>query len=399
METVKELRAALLGEVTENILPFSVRCVLDQDQGGFYGHVANDGTADRQAPKGVVQHSRMLWTFAHAGRILVNPEYWPIALHAYNALLDWFQDEEHGGFFWTVDHLGRPLDTHKFTYGQAFVLYALAEQYRAGGDHHCLEQAIELYHLIENRCREPLGGAYYEVRRRDWSPAPELHLDPTPLPVAWGMNTHLHLLEAYASLLHAWNDAGLRASLRALVHILLDHVLDPGTHHLALYFDRDWRPLSGEVSYGHDIEASWLLVEAAEALAEPELRSRAREAALQMAYTVLEQGLGADGGLFDEGDPRQGAGRDRTWWPQAEAMVGFLNAYQLNGDCRFLEASLASWAFARERFSDRRHGDWFASVDAAGRPHDLEKAGPWKTPYHNARACLEILGRTRGMTW
>jgi len=406
MDRINELRAALLAEATENILPFSVRYVLDQEQGGFYGHVANDGRAEREAPKGLVQHGRMLWTFAHAGRILVNPEYWPIALHAYSALIDWFQDREHGGFFWTVDHRGRPLDTHKFTYGQAFVLYGLAEQQRAGGGRRCLEQAIELYHLIEERCRDPQGGGYCEVRRRDWSPAPDRHLDPTPLPVARGMNTHLHLLEAYASLLRAWDDAGLlralrdglRASLRALIHTLLDHVLDPQTHHLALYFDRDWRPLSGEVSYGHDIEASWLLVEAAEALGEPELLARTCEAALQIAYAVLQQGLGADGGLFDEGDPREAAGRDRCWWPQAEAMVGFLNAYQLNGDRRFLEASLASWAFARKYLSDRRHGEWFHSVDAAGRPVDREKAGPWKTPYHNTRACLEILARTQKMT-
>lgn len=399
MATVNELRAALLAEVSEKILPFSVRYVLDQEQGGFYGHVSNDGRADRQAPKGLVQHGRMLWTFAHAGRVLVNPEYWPVALHAYSALVDWFHDREHGGFFWTVDPGGQPLDTDKYTYGQAFALYGLAEQHRAGGGPRCLEQAIELYHLIEERCRDPQGGGYCEVRRQDWSPAPDLHLDPTPLPVALGMNTHLHLLEAYASLLRAWDDAGLRASLRALIDILLDHVVDPGTHHLALYFDGDWHPLSDEVSYGHDIEASWLLVEAAQALAEPGRLARAREAALPMAYAVLEQGLGADGGLFDEGGPSSWAGRERTWWPQAEAMVGFLNAYQLNRDRRFLDASLASWAFASRYFSDRQYGDWFHSVDADGHPVDREKAGFWKTPYHNARACLEILERTRNLAW
>ena len=418
MDRIQSLRAAVLAEATENILPFSMRHVVDQAQGGFYGHVANDGTADPGAPKGLVQHGRMLWTFAHAGRILVNPEYWPVALHAYTALVDWFHDREHGGFFWTVDHAGHPLDTDKVIYGQAFVLYGLAEQYRAGGDEGCLEQAVELYRLIEARGRDPHSGSYYEVCGRDWTPLPERHLDPTPLPVAWGMNTHLHLLEAYAGLLRALDDGGpaglglqneLRASLRALVHVLLERIVDPDTHHMALYFDRDWRPLSDEVSCGHDIEASWLLVEAAEVLGEPGLLARARETALQMAGAVLEQGLGADGGLFDEGPAAlsnegpaaldedgsgAAAGRDRTWWPQAEAVVGFLNAYQLGGEERFLDASLASWAFIRQRFSDRQYGDWYHSVDAAGRPHDREKAGFWKTPYHNARACFEVLART-----
>ncbi len=199
-------------------------------------------------------------------------------------------------------------------------------------------------------------------------------------------------------MLRAWDDGELRASLQALVHTTLGRILNPDTHQFSLYFDREWRSLSDRVSYGHDIEGSWLLVEAAEVLGDPELSAQVREAALQMAYATLERGVDADGGLFHEGDPSGVIERGKVWWPQAEAMVGFLNAYQLNGDPRFLEASLASWRFVQEHLVDREHGEWFWIVDEAGRPHDREKAGPWKTPYHNGRACLEVMERVRKLT-
>jgi mannobiose 2-epimerase len=380
-------------ELIKNILPFSMHFVVDRQNGGFHGHVANDRTVQVEAPKGLVQHSRMLWTFAHAGRILDDPEYRPIALHARQALLEWFWDREHGGFFWMVDYQGQPLQTDKFTYGQSFAIYGLAEQHLAYGDAECLGRAIELYRLLEAHCRDAEQGGYWEACQQDWTLAPDRRLDPTDLPVAKGMNTHLHVLEAYTNLLRAWDDADLRASLQGLIHILLHHILNPDTSQFSLYFDRGWRSLSDRISYGHDIEGSWLLVEAAEVLGDPDLLTQAQEAALQMAYATLEQGLDADGGLFYEGDASGVIVHNKEWWPQAEAVVGFLNAYQLNGDRRFLDASLASWRFIQAHLVDREHGEWFYCASKAGHSPEGEKAGQWKTPYHNGRACLEVMGR------
>jgi mannobiose 2-epimerase len=395
MNALEELRSETWRELVENILPFSARIVIDRERGGFYGQVANDGTVRPEAPKGLVQHSRMMWTFARAGRVTGEPEYVEVARHAYRTLTDWFWDAEHGGLFWMVDCAGQPLETSKFVYGQAFALYALAEQARATEDAGCLEWATELYRLIEEHCDDPADAGYWEASERDWALAPDGHVDPTPLPVAKGMNTHLHLLEAYANLLLAWQDAALRERLAALIELFLDRIIDPATGRLALFFDRAWRPLSDRVSAGHDIEASWLLVEAAEVLGEPELAGRARAAGLRMAGAVLKGGVDADGGLWDE-EPLPGAsGRTKSWWPQAEAMVGFLNAYQLGGDPRFLDAALGSWGFIRERLVDREDGEWFSAVDQGGRALDLEKPGPWKTPYHGARACLEVAERVR----
>lgn len=395
MDRLERLRAEAFQELTTNILPFSMRIVVDRDHGGFYGYVANDRAVRKEAPKALAQHTRMLWTFAHAYRIVGDPEYRLIALQARKALMDWFWDAEHGGLFWIVDYQGRPLQTDKFTYGQAFGIYALAEDHLASGDAQSLDRAVNLYQLLEEHYRDTEYGGYFEACHRDWTAAPGLRVDETTLPVVKSMNSHLHVLEAYTNLLRVWNDNSLRASLHALLRIMLRHVIRPNTHHLYLYLDREWRTLSDRISYGHDIEGSWLLVEAAEVLGDPELLTQVREAALQMAYATLHQGVDADGGLFSEGNPSGAIDRTKVWWPQAEAVVGFLNAYQLNGDVRFLDASLASWRFIREHIIDRNHGEWFWGVDETGRPLDREKAGPWKAAYHNSRACLEVMARAQ----
>jgi mannobiose 2-epimerase len=396
-DELARLRSETWRELTEDILPFSAERVMDREQGGFYGRVAHDGTVWPEAPKGLVQHGRMLWTYARAGRVTGDAGYLEVAAHAYQALTEWFEDRANGGYAWMVDERGRPVETIKLLYGQAFTLYALAEQARATGDAGCLGRAVQLYRAIEKHGRDEECGGYWEARGRDWAPAPEAHVDPTPLPVVKGMNTHLHLLEAYANLARAWDDAGVRARLRALIELTLERIINPATGRLRLYFDRAWRPLPDRGSMGHDIEASWLLVEAAEVLGEPALLARARAAGLRMALAVLEGGVDEDGGLWDEEPAAPGAGRTKSWWPQAEALVGFLNAYQLGGEERFLGAALASWRFIREELVDRADGEWFSAVDEAGRPVALEKAGPWKTPYHGARACLEVAERVGAM--
>jgi cellobiose epimerase len=398
VDRLAQLRTEAYRELTENILPFSMLFVVDAEQGGFYGHVANDRTVQKETPKALIQHSRMLWTFACADRIVGDPRYRRVASHARKALMDWFWDAEDGGFFWMVDYRGRPLRTDKLTYGQAFGIYALVEDNRAYGKAQALANAVEVYRLVEGHCRDPECGGYWEACMRDWTPAPGQCVDTTSLPVAKGMNSHLHLLEAYTQLLRAWDDGQLRTRLRALVEIMLYQILDPDTKHLCLFFDRDWHALSNRVSYGHDIEGSWLLVEAAEVLGDADLLAEVRRVALQMACATLEQGMDADGGLVNEGDPSGVTDRAKVWWPQAEAVVGFLNAYQLSGDRRFLDASVASWRFIQQRIVDKQRGDWFWGIDEAGHPVDREKAGPWKASYHSSRACLEVMQRVQQLT-
>jgi mannobiose 2-epimerase len=208
------------------------------------------------------------------------------------------------------------------------------------------------------------------------------------------LNAHLHLLEAYAALLHSWEDAALRGRLGEIIRAFLDHIIDPETHHCRMFFDEEWRPKSDHVSFGHDIEGSWLLCEAAEILGDPRLLAKVRQEAVAIAQAVLDEAVDPDGGVLYEADSSGIVNTDKEWWPQAEAVVGFLNAYQLSGWDHFRVAACKSWNFIEEYLVDRRHGEWFRKVSREGVPgRDKFKVDQWKCPYHNSRACFEVMER------
>jgi mannobiose 2-epimerase len=208
------------------------------------------------------------------------------------------------------------------------------------------------------------------------------------------MNTHLHLLEAYANLLRIWDDDGLRKRLRELARVFLDHIIDPRTHHLRMFFDEVWHDHSDRFSFGHDIEASWLICEAAEVLGDPAILEETRIAGVSMAQTVYEQALDTDGGLFYEGRGKEIIDTDKQWWPQAEAVVGMLNAHELSGKDHFLKASEKSWEFIEKYIVNRQHGEWYWMVSRDGTPSNAKyKVDPWKCPYHNSRTCFEVMER------
>ena len=392
MHPVTHYRAEVERELIDNILPFYVNYVVDEIHGGFYGYVANDRSVQPGAPKGLIQVTRILWTFAAASRIAGDPVYPAMAARAYDYLLAHFWDRAHGGLVWMVDPPGRPLQRFKMVYGQAFGIYAFSEHFLATGQPASLDRALALYHLLEQHALDPVHGGYWEACEQDWTPSASLTVDTVTQPVRKSMNTHLHMLEAYTALLRAWPDAGLAGRLRDLIRITLDRMVGADGH-FALHFDAAWQRLNDRISFGHDIEGSWLLVEAAQVLGDPALLAEAHAACLHMAEAVLAQGVAADGGLFNEADATGVIDASKDWWPQAEAMVGFLNAYELSGDPRFLEQSLASWRFVQDAIVDREYGEWFWGVDEQGRPRPEQKSGPWKGPYHNGRACMEIMRR------
>lgn len=390
-------RAELEDELLGNILPFYTTVVADRQHGGFYGLVHNDRRVEPDAPRGLIQVTRILWAFAHACRRLDAPRLLPTAERAWEVLRTHFRDPVMGGLHWTVAADGTPLDRRRMIYGQAFGIYAFAEYALATGSQTALSEALALFALIEQHAWDPARGGYVEGCSPDWQPDPEQRVDEVSGPVAWSMNTHLHLVEAYTTLLHAVRaahepGAAVEEALRRVLLILLRKVTQPSGH-FALQFDAAWRPLDDRVSYGHDIEGAWLAVEAAEALGDAPLLVEARAVALRLAQNTLEQGVDGDGGLFNEGGPGGPTGLDKDWWPQAEAMVGFLHAFQLSGNERYLQAALASWGFIQRSIIDTTHGEWFWGVDREGKPVDKQKSGPWKGPYHNGRACLEAMRR------
>ncbi|HKV38076.1 MAG TPA: AGE family epimerase/isomerase, partial [Blastocatellia bacterium] len=317
-----------------------------------------------------------------------------IAERAYAYLTGHFLDPEFGGVVWTVDYKGRILDAKKKAYAQAFALYGFAEFYIATGYEAALDNAFRIYNLIENRCRDQEFGGYFETFERDWSLALDQRLSDVDLDEKKSMNTHLHILEAYATLARASGDEQVRERLAALVNIFLAHIISPQRDYLEMFFDQSWTSKSRRRSFGHDIEASWLLCEAAGVLGDSRLAATVRDAALKIAQSVHDEGLDGDGSLLYEADPGGIIDFNRDWWVQAEAVVGFVNAYQLSGAGHFLKAAMRAWAYIQANVIDKTNGEWFWRVSSDGVPSiENPKLSQWKCPYHNGRMCFEVSRR------
>ncbi len=383
---------AVSAELTNNILPFHCTYLIDAQRGGFYGSVSNDLVVDKAAAKGSVQCARLLWTYAHAYRQFKRDDYLEVATHAYSYLIDQLWDEQYGGLYWSVSADGTPFNRDKLTYAQAFGIFGLSEYFAATNDQAALDKALVLFELIESKTVEQNGG-YCEGRQRDWLLSEKLAIDAVSKPVVFSMNTHLHILEAYANLLRCCDENRVRERLHHLVELHANHIVDRQTGHLRLHMDAQWRSLSHHFSFGHDIEASWLLWESAEILNNSTLLATIRPIVLQLADATLAEGIDRDGAILDEGNSSGIISREKHWWPQAEALVGFVNAYQMTVHTRYLAPIEPLWQFIQTKLIDHTHGEWIWGIDEKGARLPKEKAGMWKTPYHNGRACFELLAR------
>jgi len=391
---VKILATQAGKEWREDILPFWSKYAPDREGKGFIGELSADSTIRKNVPRGSLLVSRILWTYSAAYRRDHDPGHLSMAKAAYVDLETHFLDRQSGGFLWAIDAKGDPLDSRKQIYGQAFAIYSLAEYFRATGHRPALDRAIELFHLVEKHALDTGHGGYLEAFTRDWKRPSGARLSAVGPEFPKSQNTHLHLMEAYTNLLRVWPDEGLRRSQHQLVEVMLTRILQKDGRHLDLFFDTDWTSRSSVVSYGHDIEASWLLTEAAEVLGDPALLIQAKNAALKLAQSTLEEGVDKDGGVFFERDAKGVINTNKDWWPQAEAAVGFLNAFALSGDAKYLAAARRSWEFIQTFVVDHQRGEWFEKLQRDGTPiPGCPKISFWKCPYHNARACMEIESR------
>lgn len=381
-------------ELKSTILGFWMKRTINEKHGGFVGEIKHDMTVEEDADKGLVLNARILWTFASAYRTYKDEAYLTIAQRAYNELDSSFRDRTNGGLYWMVSATGEPVENKKQVYGQAFAIYALAEYYRATEVGEALEWAKELYLLIEKHAYDPAHRGYIEALAADWTQTDDLSLSGKDLNERKSMNTHLHVLEAYTNLYRVWQPEGLRMKLADLIDIHLDKIVNADNHHFLLFFDDEWTPKTGHISYGHDIEGSWLMCEAADVLGDEARIAHVRQEALAMADATLAEGIDTDGGVFNEADGKGHLDDSKDWWPQAEAMVGFLNAHQLTGDEKYWQAARNSWTFIKAYISDPVNGEWHWQVTREGVPvTEHPKVDPWKCPYHNGRACLEGLER------
>jgi mannobiose 2-epimerase len=376
-------------ELEHNILRFWEEKMVDEEHGGFYGRIDGKNRLLPGANKGAVMNTRVLWTFSAAYRVLNEKRYRDMAKRAFQYIKNHFVDPLYGGIFWEVDHLGKPVNTKKQTYAQGFALYAFSEYYRATGEQEALDFAISLFHTIETCKDEKLGG-YWEAFTEDWQPIADMRLSEKDENEAKTMNTHLHVLEAYTSLIRVWRDEGILASQRDLVRVFLDHVFSPETGHLKLFFDGEWNTKGTVVSYGHDIEAAWLLWEAVTVLGDVKLQDEVRLVVRKIAEAAAE-GILRDGSMAYE--LKNGhLDQERHWWVQAEAVVGYQYMAKIFNEDAFKRKAEALWSYIQQYIVDKENGEWYWSRLENGSVNEGEdKAGFWKCPYHNGRMCLEMI--------
>lgn len=391
---MQQTLTASLQEELVNILSYWMKYTPDTAQGGFYGKLGNDNIPVPAAEKGAVLNARILWTFAAANNASGNPLYLAMADRAYRYFDTRFIDKQYGGVYWTVTAAGDPAATKKQVYAIAFALYAFSEYYKITQDPVVLATAIDLYRSIQTHSFDPAHSGYFEAFTREWEEIGDLRLSDKDANEKKTMNTHLHVVEAYGNLYTIWPDQQLRAAIQALLQLFDDKIIDRKSGHLHLFFDEQWNVKGNNVSYGHDIEASWLLLEAAEIIRDEQLIARYRQLALLMVNATIAGGLDKDGGVWYEYEPAQRhLVAEKHWWPQAEALVGFINAWQLQPHGRYLQHAVNTWQFITTHIIDNTNGEWFWGVYKDYSIIQEDKAGLWKCPYHNARACLEGIKR------
>jgi cellobiose epimerase len=379
-----------------NILHYWEQHTLDREWGGFQGRIDQDNQVDAKAPKGSVLNSRILWSFSAVYHYTQNPLHLELATRAYHYIREYFSDPDFGGLYWSVSHQGTMLDDHKQIYAQAFGIYAMSEYYRVTKNPRALELCQEWYMLIEKYSRDPKHGGYIEAFARDWTFLADKRLSAKDENASKTMNTHLHIVEAYANLYEVWPSQRLKKDIIDLLKIFESKIIHPSTHHLILFFGDDWQTDESIISYGHDMEAGWLLQSCAVSVGDNYSIETTKRNALLITGAAIK-GIDKDGGLMYEfNNNKQEFISEKHWWPQAEALIGFCNAWQLTGNTLYKNFLLKSWRFIQDHILDKTHGEWLWGIDRDNKKMiNQDKIGMWKGPYHNCRACLELLKRLK----
>ncbi|MBF6598816.1 MAG: AGE family epimerase/isomerase [Fermentimonas sp.] len=389
LNDINSFKKELDDELIHNILPFWINRMQDMVNGGFYGCINGKGKVIKDAHKGSVLNTRILWTFSAAYRLYGNKEYLEVATRAQKYLLKNFIDKKYKGVYWQLNHTGSPSNSKKQVYAQAFAIYGLTEYWHATGDGDSLELSIEIFKVIEEYCFKHKTNGYVEALSEEWQPIEDMRLSSKDENMYYTMNTHLHILEAYTKLYSVWKDTNLKGSLRNLIEVFLDKIIDKDTNHLNLFFDENWKSSNKKISFGHDIEAAWLLNEAALMLEDKEIIERVRFKSNLIANTASD-GFMSDGSMIYEYNPHtDNIDKERHWWVQAEAVTGFYQHYIQHDNEESLIKAFNCWNYIKKNLIDKDQGEWYWSILEDGTPNiNDDKAGFWKCPYHNSRMCM-----------
>ena len=394
-EQLISLKYEIKENLTNNLLPYWTTKMIDTVNGGFYGRVDTNEQVYPDAGKGSILNARLLWTFSSAFRVLGDSSYLHLANRAKDYIMTYFIDREYGGGYNTVKANGEPDDVRKSTLAESYFIYAFAEYYRATGDKTILDEAIKIFELLEKNALDKENNGYFEVYTRDWQRSHDRLLNEKSEKDEKTMISHLHLVEAYAGLYRVWPTERMGERLENVLNVFNDKIVDKKTFHTIYFLDRQWNATTQIDSYGHDIEASWLIVEAARLLKDPELIEEVENLSIKIADAAAE-GLQPDGSLLTEKDKATGhTVTIRSWWEQAETIVGYLNAFEITGDESYLDKAMKGWSYTKKYFVDYKNGGWYSLVNENGEPAGRDKANYWTCPYHNGRMCMEVIERIK----
>lgn len=386
------LRDECVKELTGRIIPFWNK-LRDDENGGFYGFMNNDLEVDKKADKGVILNSRILWFYSSAYRVLGDEKLLDNAKHAYEFLKNHCVDRENGGVYWLMTYDGKVSDGMKHTYNQAFAIYALSAYYLASKNKEALDLAFELFDTVEEKCTDDI--AYMEAFSSDWKLIPNDALSENGLMADKTMNTVLHLIEGYTVLLEASNNDKVKDRLLFLLSITENKIFDSDNNKLLVFFDREFNVIGDIHSYGHDIEASWLLDRACATIGDKALIEKWKGINLRIAENIYT--IAFENGAVNNERENDKIDKKRIWWVQAESVVGFTNAYMQSGDKKYLEAAEKVLEWIENFQTDKReNSEWWGEVDFDGNPmQTVAMVNPWKCPYHNGRMCMEMIRRLK----
>lgn len=385
---LEDFAARLQRNLTENILPYWLR-EMEDPNGGYYGRMDANENLHPDAERGTILNARILWTLSSAALFTGNSLYREAADRQFQYLTSHFIDYEFGGCYWSVNPDGSPADTKKQFYAIAFTIYALSEYVRLTGNQKALDLAIDLFRSIETHSRDHQKDGYFEAATRDWKPIADMRLSDKDLNSSKTMNTHLHILEAYTNLLRVWRSEECLEATTSLLKLFNNTIVDKESNHMGLFFDDDMKRVDHAVSYGHDIEASWLMLEAAEVIGNPELLEETKEVTRRLALAALE-GMQSDGSMIYELHESGEKDEERHWWVQAENIVGLTYLAKFHSMPEMLDKAYACWEYIDRNIVDHENGEWHWSrlPDGSLNKKD-DKAGFWKCPYHNSRMVIE----------
>lgn len=385
---------ALQQEFTHELVAIAdwwVANAIDHELGGFFGEVSAENNPVKDASKGVVLTTRILWFFSEVALEINDPAYRNCAKRAYDYLLKYFLDKEHGGVYWELDSFGNPINLKKQTYAQAFTIYALSAYYKLTENEQALALALNCFELLETKTRDREREGYLEAFNRSWSEIDDCRLSDRDLNFPKSQNTHLHVLEAYTSLYNIYPTPKIKMALRYNIELFDKYLIDKKTFHLRMFLDHNWNDFSPGVTYGHDIEASWLIAKALEALDDKIYTKELTPTLIKIAAVTLQEGINDNGQVMDSCDfASHKVNSNIVWWVQAEALVGFLYAYAMSNEQQYLTVAENLWQCIKKYQINHEHGEWhWLSILDKSQAAPNYKVGFWKCPYHNGRAMIE----------